>query len=95
MLSFLVCIVTAGIEPLSLAAGLTIGYLFHKDWKQLAWPLLLFIVPGIGGFDSAQHAHSAMYMGAAEFIAICLLTFGSFYGLEYFATRRHAPKPGR
>jgi hypothetical protein len=93
MLSFLAAVVTAGIEPLSLAAGLFLGYLFHKEWKQLAWPLLLFVVPGIGGMDSSPHSHGALYLGVADFIAICLLTGGTFWAFEHFTTRRRAPKP--
>ena len=92
MLSFLACVAAAGIEPLSLVAGVSIGYLFYKDWNQLAWPLLLFIVPGIGSLDSSLHAHGAIYSGTAEFIAICLLACASFWSFEYFATRRRAPK---
>jgi hypothetical protein len=90
MLDFLAAIANAGIEPVSLAAGIAIGFLFHRDWKQLAWPLLLFIVPGMGGLESPAHGHGAMYLGAADFIAVCLLTYLSFQVFEYFATRRPA-----
>jgi hypothetical protein len=94
VLSFLFCIVTAGAQPLSLAAGLFVGYLFFKDWKQLAWGLLLFVIPGIGGMDSSTHAHSAFYLAAAQFFAVCFLAFGSFQAFEYFISRRHASKRG-
>jgi hypothetical protein len=93
MLEFVTCMATAAMAPISLAAGLFIGYLFHKEWNQLAWPLLLFIVPGIGSLDSTAHAHGAVYMAAAEFLAICVLTGGSFWIFEHFANRRQAPKP--
>ena len=88
MLNFFACILGAGIEPLSLIAGLGIGYLFYKDWKQLAWPLLLFVVPGIGSLDATVPAHGAFYLGTANFIAICLLATGSFRVFDYFSTRR-------
>jgi len=92
MLSFLTSILAIGTQPLSLVAGLCIGYLFHKDWKQLAWPLLLFIVPGIGGLDFATQTRGVFYLGAVEFIAVGLLASASFWAFEYSAIRRRSSK---
>lgn len=87
MLSFLTSVASFVIEPVTLAAGIAIGYLFHRDWKQLAWPLLLFIVPGMGGLEASNPAHGAVFLGTAQFIAVCLVTFGFFWAFQYFAHR--------
>jgi hypothetical protein len=92
MLEFCLTVLAAVIAPLSIGAGLFVGYLFFKDWKQLAWGLLLFVIPGIGGMDALAKAHGAFYAGAAQFIAISMLAFLSFQVLEYFANRRQASK---
>jgi hypothetical protein len=94
MLEFLFTVLAAAIAPLSLAAGLFVGYLFFKDWKQLAWGLLLFVIPGIGGMDALAKAHGAFYAAAAQFIAISALAFLAFQILEYFANQRRATKQG-
>jgi hypothetical protein len=92
MLDFIFTVLAAAITPLSIGAGLFVGYLFFKDWKQLAWGLLLFVIPGIGGMDALAKTHGVFYAGAAQFIAISTLAFLSFQMLEYFANRRQASK---
>ena len=55
ILGFLGAVAAQGLDPIALAAGIFLGYLFSADWVKLAWGLLLFVIPGIGSLQAPTH----------------------------------------
>jgi hypothetical protein len=91
-MSFLFNIIYAAFDPIALVGGLGIGFLFHKQWAQMAWMLLLFVMPGIGSMLPAHEVHGVLYNGITQFVACCLLVAMSYWVLEYMASQRRVAK---
>jgi hypothetical protein len=83
---FLGAVAAQMLDPIALAAGIFLGYLFHADWAKLAWGLLLFVIPGMGSMGTQTHGF--FYDAAAQFLAISAITALSYRVFEHLRTRR-------
>lgn len=90
-LNFLTDILLLLCSPISLIAGLVLGFLFHKEMRKLGWGLLLFVVPGIGSLSAS--AGGAFYDSIARFIAVSCLTAVVYLLLEQWLYRKAGPQP--
>ena len=70
-LGFLGAVAAQLLDPIALAAGIFLGYLFYVEWAKLAWGLLLFVIPGIGSLEAQKHGF--LYDTAAQFLAVCAI----------------------
>jgi hypothetical protein len=91
MLHFLTEVLILLCSPISLIAGLVLGFLFHKEMRKLGWGLLFFVVPSLDSLSPGNHG--ALYDGMARFIAVSCLTAVCYLLLEQRlygkATRPH------
>ncbi|MBA2590598.1 MAG: hypothetical protein H0U98_18455 [Alphaproteobacteria bacterium] len=83
---FLGAVAVQVLDPIALAAGIFLGYLFYADMAKLAWSLLLFVIPGIGSMQTQTHGF--LYDTSAQFLAVCAITALSYHFFEHLRTRR-------
>ncbi len=92
MLHFLTEILILLCSPISLIAGLVLGFLFHKEMRKLGWGLLFFVVPSLDSLSPGSQG--ALYDGAGP-VHCCLVPDRRSYLLleQRLYSRSHAPAP--
>lgn len=89
MLSFIGGIAGLMMDPVILAGGIVVGYLFFAEMAKMAWGLLLFILPSLPTFTAAD-GHGFLFDSIAQMAAASIIA-----ALTYWALQKYRMRPRR
>lgn len=75
-------------DPVILAGGIVVGYLFFAEMAKMAWSLLLVILPCLPTFTAAND-HGFLFDSVAQPAAAAIIAALTYWGLQKYRMRPH------
>jgi hypothetical protein len=73
-------------DPVILAGGVVVGYLFFAELTKWAWGLLLFVLPSLPTFTAAK-SQGFLFDSVAQMAAASIIAALTYWALDKYRMR--------